>query len=283
LHHEGRHLNEFLGGLQPAVQNGGVVFNVLNGQKQQVAGVVQQTAAVMQAIANRNADLQTLITGAMGTAQAVAARDTALEQTFAELPPTLAQARTSVSTLSSFAGRATPVMSNLRVALANLRPVFAALEPTAAGARTLFRRLPRFLAAANPLLANLRSVSKAGAPAVPALEALLRQLNPALAYITPYARDIGGFLLNFGDHLYRGGDGEYLIRCACPIAADSFSSMTAEEQALVRALIKAGGLSGIANPSDNGLRPPGRLPDASYPFTGSYPRIQAEPQTKLSK
>jgi virulence factor Mce-like protein len=281
LHHEGRHLNQFLGGLQPTVHNGGVVFSTLDGQRQQVAAAVQQTATVMQALANRNQDLQTLVSSAMTTAQAVAARDTALAQTFAALPGTLAQARTSVSKLSTFAGAATPVMSNLRVALDNLKPVFASLAPTAAAARKLFAQLPPFVRAANPLLTGLTNVSKAGTPAVPALGALLRQLNPSLTYLAPYAVEVGGFLENFGTSDYIGANGEYIGRCLCPISAQSYSGFTPTQQKLVQALIKAGGLGGIANPTANGLRRPGLLPNASTPFTGTYPHVQAEPATRL--
>jgi len=283
LHNEGKHLNSFLGGLTPTVHNGGIVFGVLDSQNQQVASAIQQTATVMQAIANRNQDLQSLVNGAMGTATAVAARDTALAQTFAELPATLSQAQKSVGKLSGFAGTATPVISNLRVALSNLQPVFAALEPTARSARKLFDKLPPFLAAANPLLTNLRSLSKAGTPAVPALEAMLRQMNPALSYLSPYATEVGGFLMNFGDDLYKSGDGEYTGRCLCPLSAESYSGFTPAEQKLVQALIKAGGLGGIANPTANGLRRPGLLPTANTPFSGTYPRIQAEPASNLSK
>jgi len=283
LHHEGEHLNEFLGELQPTIYNGGVVFNVLNAQRSQVADVVAQTGTVMRALANRTQDLRTLITAAAGTAQAVASRDTALEASLVQLPPTLEQARTSVATLAGFAGLASPVISNLRVAVANLGPVMRDLRPTAASARRLFNDLPPFLKVANPLLTGLTKFSSASKPAVPSIEALLEQMNPALAYVSPYYKEIGGFLENFGDGVQKDSAGDYIGRCLCPVSAESYSGFTPAEQQLVQALISAGGLGGIANPTDNPLRAPGSLPAANNPFTGTYPRIMAEAPPSLKK
>jgi virulence factor Mce-like protein len=282
LDHEGKNLNQFLGALQPTVYNGGRVLQVLNGQRAQLAGVISQTGTVMQAIANRTKDLRTLITGAMQTAQAVSSRDTALAQSLVELPPTLAQARTSVATLASFSGLATPVIANLRIAVQNLDPVIHDLEPTAAAARQLFTDLPPFLRVANPLLVSLKTFSRASTPAVPALEALLRQADPALAYLKPYSKEVGGFLENFGTTgQITNATHEYLGRCLCPISAQSYSGYTPAEQVLVQALIKAGGLGGIANPTANALRQPGSLPNETAPFTGSYPHITASPPAGL--
>jgi phospholipid/cholesterol/gamma-HCH transport system substrate-binding protein len=281
LHHEGRHLNEFLGALQPTVYNGGIVFKVLADQRAQVADVVAQTGTVMQALANRTQDLRTLVTAAEQTAQAVASRDAALQQSLIQLPPTLAQARTSVATLAGFAGLASPVIANLRVAVTNLGPVMRELRPTAAAARRLFDDLPPFLRVANPLLGSLRRFSSAAKPAVPSIEALLSQANPALAYISPYYKEIGSFLMNFGNGVQKDSAGNYIGRCLCPVSIQSYSGFTPTEQALVQALIKAGGLGGIANPTANPYRAPGSLPAANQPFTGTYPQITADPPPSL--
>jgi phospholipid/cholesterol/gamma-HCH transport system substrate-binding protein len=282
LDHQGRNLNEFLGALQPTVYNGGVVLGVLNAQRSQLADAVAQTGTVMQALANRTADLRSLITSGEQTAVAVAARDQALSQSLADLPATLAQARASVSTLSSFSGVATPVIANLRVAVSKLHPVMVELRPTAAAAKTLFADLPAFLRVANPLLSHLKAFARAGGPAVPAIDSLLAQADPALNYLKPYYADIGSLLQNFGGTIQRENiSGTYIGRCLCPISAESYTGLTPAEQALVQALIKAGGLGGIANPTANALRAPGSLPNETAPFTGTYPHITADPPSSL--
>jgi ABC-type transporter Mla subunit MlaD len=170
------------------------------------------------------------------------------------------------------------------VAVTNLEPVMHELEPTAAAARTLFQDLPPFLRVANPLLTNLSTFSAAAAPAVPSLEALLRETNPALAYLAPYYADIGSTLQNFGSSLMKeNGTGDYIGRCLCPVSVESYTGLTPTEQLLVQQLLKVGGLGGIANPNWNGLRAPGSQPDASAPFSGTYPRIQQDPPPGLKR
>jgi phospholipid/cholesterol/gamma-HCH transport system substrate-binding protein len=284
LDHQGRNLNEFLGALQPTVSNGGVVLGVLNAQRSQLADAVAQTGTVMQALANRTADLRSLISAGEQTAVAVAARDQALSQSLVDLPATLAQARTSVSTLSSFSGVATPVIANLRVAVSKLHPVMVELKPTAAAAKTLFADLPAFLRVANPLLSNLKAFARAGGPAVPAIDSLLQQADPALNYLKPYYADIGSLLQNFGGTIQRENiSGTYIGRCLCPISAESYTGLTPTEQALVQALIKAGGLGGIANPGINPLRGPGTQPISDTPYTGTYPHILAMAPANLRR
>jgi hypothetical protein len=148
----------------------------------------------------------------------------------------------------------------------------------------VFNNLPAFLRVANPLLVSLRSFSSAAQPAIPGIEALLREANPALAYLQPYSKEIAGFLENFGNILQKENvTGDYIGRCLCPISSQSYTGYTPQEQALVQALIRAGGLGGIANPTANPLRQPGLLPAADQPFTGSYPHISADAPTGLRR
>ncbi len=281
---QGEHLNQFLGALEPTVQAGNTVLSILNDQKQQVASLVSQSGTVLQALADRTQELRDMVSDGTATAQAFANRDTALEHTLADLPSTLAQARTSVTKLSSFSQLASPVVSNLRVAFTNLQPVIDELGPTATSAKALFADLGPFVKVANPLLTKLASFSRAAVPAVPSLSDALRQVDPAFAYLKPYYKDAGSFLQNFGGGLMKqNATGDYMGRCLCPVSYESYSGLTANEQLLLHALINAGGLGGIANPGWNALRAPGTAPNASTPFSGSYPRIQEAPPVKLSK
>jgi phospholipid/cholesterol/gamma-HCH transport system substrate-binding protein len=283
VNHEGKNLNEFLGALQPTVYNGGQVFGVLSAQKQELANIVQQTGTVMGALANRTQDLRTLIASGEVTAQAVAGRDRSLSQAFVDLPATLAQARTSIGVLNGFSAFATPTIANLRVAVTKLGPVMSELKPTAAAARTLFDILPAFLHRANPLLTNLKAFAKVAKPAIPAIDSLTSQADPALNFLKPYYRDVGNFLQNFGGTFQRENiAGTYIGRCLCPFSAESYAQMTPAEQALVQALLKAG-VGGIANPNSNSLRPPGSAPNFLAGYSGTYPHITALPPTPLRK
>lgn len=279
---EGQKLNDFFGNLQPAVVNGTTLTRTLAAQKQQVASLIDQTGTVFNSLASRTQSLQTLIRAGKHTAEAVAARDTALSQGLVDLPSTLSQARTSVNILSSFSNTATPVISNLRVAVTKLDPAIHVLQPTAVAARALFNDLPPFLRRANPLLVQLKRFAGHARPAIRPLDSFLGQANPILKYLQPFSADLGSFLLNFGGSpQLENSDGTYIGRCLCPISAASFGNFTPQQQAFVRALIKAGGLGGIANPVDNVIRPAGTQPNAGIQYSGTYPQVKADPPTRL--
>lgn len=271
----GNDLNELFGNLDPTVQNGQAVLSVLNQQRQQVAQVVDKTGAVMQALGNRTQALQQLATDAKATAVAAASRDQALGAALDQLGPTLSQAQESVARLASFANGATPVISNLRVATADLRPVVQDLGPAAVQGQRLFAVLPPFLQRANPLLKDLRSFSNQTVPAVLALNAFLGKLNPALAYLSPFAREFGVVLPDVGSAVGVTDAVGHVGRVHAEIDANSLEGLTPADNLLLKALIQAGGLSKWLNNGNNPFPQPGTVEN---PGTSSaYRSLQPSP------
>jgi phospholipid/cholesterol/gamma-HCH transport system substrate-binding protein len=272
----GQDVNQLVGALRPTLSDGGKVAQTLDAQRTQVASVVDQAGTLFDAIDQRRTSMQTLVTSAKATAQAVAARDQALRDAFAQFPGALQQARSSVAKLSSFSGVATPVVANLRVGLVDLRPVLRDLRPVADSAKVLFQKLPPLLTVANPLLTRLRSFSNVSTPAFPALNAVLRQAVPALDYLKPYAKDTVGFMQNFGlNHFYDQSGA--LGYCTCPINDRSFSNWTPALRKLAGVLLDQGIVSQLVHTDNNPVRKPDQLPRANQPFSGTYPRVQAQP------
>jgi phospholipid/cholesterol/gamma-HCH transport system substrate-binding protein len=269
-------LSQMLSELQPTLERGATVMAVLAAQRTQVGDVVQNAGTLLQAVANRTADLRTLVTAAKQTAVAVAARDSAFEQAFRQLPPTLVQARTSVARLASLSGDATPVVTDLTRSLTVLRPVVRELRPTAVAARSLLLSLHTLIPQANPLLGSLNDFAGAGGPMMVNLDAALRQIVNPLDYLKPYTRDIGGLLANLSAFAAWDKYGAVGL-CSCPVNEQSFAGFTPAEEAALMALLKFGGIDKVNGLVGNPLRRPGTLPAANAPFTGSYPRIQAEP------
>jgi phospholipid/cholesterol/gamma-HCH transport system substrate-binding protein len=267
-------VNRLVGAMKPTFADGGTVMGILDQQKAQVAALIQQTGTVMQAIADRTGDMRTLVRAARTAATAAASRDTALEEGLKEFPSTLRQARGSVAKLSGFAGRATPVVSDLRVALSDLQPVFTKLEPTAVSTRKLFDELTPLLKVADPMLTRLRQFSTASGPTIPALDASLRQINPALIYLKPYDKDLGAALANFGGSLQYGPLG-VTQTCGCPVSDRSWSNWTPAMRRAAAVLLDQGLIAKVNHVENNPVRQPNRLPSAGYPFTGTYPRVTA--------
>jgi phospholipid/cholesterol/gamma-HCH transport system substrate-binding protein len=268
----GPDVNRMLSALRPTLSDGTAVTAVLDEQRAGIADIVTQAGTVFGAVAQRQSEMHTLIRSANATARAVAGRDAALRDALAAAPQTLTQARSSVAKLSAFAGRATPVVDELGTGLSDLHPVLRDLRPTADQARALFDRLPPLLRVADPMLSRLRTFSRDATPVLPSLDAMLRQANPALDYLKPYSRDLVGFLANFGGNLWYdkyGGIGY----CACPVSDRSFSNWTPAMRRAAGVLIDEGLLARVTHVENNPVRKPGSLPDASAPFSGTYPRV----------
>ncbi|MEV4421149.1 MlaD family protein [Patulibacter sp. NPDC049589] len=262
----GSDLNELFGRVRPVAEDGSALLSVLNRQRGQITRLVRNTGTVMAAIGSRSGDLQNLVRTAKTTAQAIADRDASVERTFASLPPTLRQARTSVAKLESFAGTSTPTVNDLRTSLQSLKPVLTELRPTAARARRLTDALPALFKATNPALATLPTFADAGSDAIPKLEGTLRQINPALAHISPYGNDLVGFVENFGSSRTYDQNGVMGI-CRCPVGVNSIANFPGTLRSILAPLLDEGPVGDLLAESDNQYRLPNKLPDASVPFS----------------
>lgn len=269
----GSQLNQLFGAIKPVAVDGGVVMRILASERAQLATVVDATGQVMQAFADRTADVQRLAVAAKATAVAAASRDQALGAAIDELPATLVQVRASVNRLARFSTSATPVLADLHTAVRDLGPVFPRLRPAAAQARALFKQLPAFVQRANPMLAALRLLTTAGTPAIASLDALLRQTNPMLAYLQGYVGDIGTFFATVGSATDTVDVLGNLARLQLLFDPASLTGFTPQMQQLLQALVGAGGLGKVNAITLNAYPKPGTAGNPQ-PFSGTYPRLQ---------
>lgn len=269
----GEDLNRLFAAAAPTVTRGGRVTEILRADRAALARLIDHAGTAMAAVGRREQQVQTLITSAKATAEAVAARDKQLRQTFAELAPTMRQARGSLSTLSGFSDRATPVVATLDGAVRRLEPVVRDLRPTAVDARALVRDLPGFMKVADPMLERLTGFSKTARPALDPLDASLREINPALEYIAPYYRELGATLANMGSAFNHDSYGHFghVFPLVSPASAAVWTP--AMKQAL-DALVQAGVVGKFYNPQNNAYAKPGTTAKPE-PFDGRYPRVQA--------
>jgi virulence factor Mce-like protein len=265
LEGRGSDLNALFERVRPLSEDGSALLEVLNRQRGQIARLVRNTGTVTAAIGSRSGDLQDLVRAAKVTAEAIADRDEAVERTFASIPPTLRQARTSVAKLRSFAGDATPTVNDLRTSLQSLRPVLAQLRPTAARARRLTNELPALFEAANPTLATLPTFAESGSEAIPKLEGTLRELNPALEHISPYGNDLVGFVENFGASRTYDQNGVLGV-CRCPVGVNTIANFPGTLRKILSPLLDEGPVGDLLQESDNQYRLPNQLPNAGVPF-----------------
>ena len=276
----GDDLNRFLGSSSRLVSRSAPAIAVLADQRADVATIVDDFGRVMRALGDRATAIRTLSRRLRTEAEAIAARDSQLAATLAELPPTLRQARATTDRLGRFADGATPVLVDMTRGFDALVPGVEALGPAARQTRKMLGQLGRFNRAGRPLLAALESFSDASYPVVPQLDDFLREANPMVRHLQPYAPELGAFFSNLRSATSaREGPGN-IGRIHAMVSSSTLASYPPELQSALEALLEAGAL-GTAKPLGNNAYPkPGEMA-APAPFSGAYPRITADPPARL--
>jgi phospholipid/cholesterol/gamma-HCH transport system substrate-binding protein len=231
---------------------------------------------VMQAFGERSGAVRTLAVKLRTTAEAAGARDDELRATLRELAPTLDQARGSVTRLGGLSQTATPVVANLTRAAADLAPAVRDLAPAARATRDAVTQVRKLLPDAEPLVRNLRTFATTSQPLAPALDAVLRQVNPALAYLAPYDREFGAFFANVGSAVDTHDALGNLGRVHAVVSETSAAVWSPAMQRALNALIAAGGVSKIHSEGVNAYPDPGTV-GTPQPPSGHYTRVVPDP------
>jgi phospholipid/cholesterol/gamma-HCH transport system substrate-binding protein len=146
------------------------------------------------------------------------------------------------------------------------------LLPAAREGQGLVTELARFSRAAVPALDKLAPFSAKASTFVPPLAAFLRQGNPMFAYIAPYFREVGTFFANDAASFQHTDALGHVARIVLPISRSNAAGVFTPEQD--RTLQR---LSGASDTRGNNAYPaPGRA-GGSESFTGTYPRLEADP------
>jgi virulence factor Mce-like protein len=268
----GGDLNTSLAALQPAFQDGSRLLGVLQTQREQLATLVDDAGTVMQAFGERTGAVRTLAVKLRRTAEAAAARDDEIRATLRELPPTLDQARGSVTRLGALSQIATPVVANLTRAASDLSPTVRELAPAARETRAMVTQLRGALPDAEPLVRNLRTFATTSQPLAPALDAVLRQANPALGYLAPYHREFGAFFANVGSAVDTHDALGNVGRVHAVVSETSAAVWSPAMQKALNALIAVGGVSKLHSEGLNGYPEPGTVGAPAAP-SGNYTRV----------
>jgi phospholipid/cholesterol/gamma-HCH transport system substrate-binding protein len=280
---QGANLNEFLGGAGDLVDNAAPVASVLATDRHSVASLIDDFGAVARALGQRAQDIQTLVHDARLAAQAVASRQPQLEASLAALPAFLGQAHTSISDLGAFSSSATPVIGNLASATQTLIPAIQELAPAASATRQAIGALGRFARAAIPAADRLRRFAPATTAMLPALEAVLRQANPLLAYLAPYALDLGSFFSGTRAATEVTDSTGHYGRLDVGFNQSSLAgALTPQQTQALNALLQSGLLNKVSTLNQNPY-PAARGAQNPTPFSGEYPHLQPDPPYTTSK
>ncbi len=251
----GGDLNRTLESSVGVVEDASDLASTLAEQRNHVARLVDSLGTVSRALGERKEAIRVLTISSKAEAEAIAARDADLKETLDTLPQFLRQAQSSANRLNRFSSSATPVLRDVRLAADDLVPAVEDLLPGARAGRTALAKLRRFSEVSEPTFRRLVPFSKATGAAIGPYGEALRQLNPAVAYLEPYWRELPGWFANVGAATDFEDSVGKVARILLPISRSSFAgNLPPEVNRLVEQL--SGGLD---TRGSNALPAPGSV------------------------
>jgi virulence factor Mce-like protein len=193
----GADLSAAIANLEPFAEDANRLLRVLDTQKGAVQQLIRNTGEVFGALSERKGQLQGLIRNSGTVFHTTAVRNRDLEATFRALPTFLTESRLTLNRLQSFSVNANPLITQLhpaaRALSADLKPL-AKVAPDFRGFFTGLRKTEIRARTGLPALQKLLNTDLP--PLLTQLVPFTQQLNPIVAMIGRYQRDVTGFLGN---------------------------------------------------------------------------------------
>lgn len=243
LHGNEKDLNATLHTAGPALQALGQVLQGLGSDGPAIKDLVARLNGMVGTLAAHDKDIRTIVEELSRTASATARQRTQLADSLRELPSTLDTAGRTLDSVPGVAGKATPLLQDLRPATQQLRSVADNLTPVLKDLRPLVGELGPTLSAAATLLDNTPALLDTAHGTIPGINAAVSYLQPALNFLRPFTPEVMGW-------------------------TSAWASMSGNYDAnghYGRFLVNAGPTSVVDNP---GITPPGTAYDP-YPAPGA--------------
>lgn len=255
-------LSRTMAGLGMLGREGHTVLDALAAQSEDLRAMLRESKTLVRALDSGRGQIVGLVDSADRLTSATAASSRDLEATMKALPGLLENARTATGSLSVLSAELSPVTRDLAAAARPLNTALLQLPSVTSDLRGLLpfldgtlKRAPRTLDAVPGAADELREL-------VPTLRLDLAELNPMLAYLRPYGRDLGAFFANWAAMLaYKDGNGHYL-RIFPVLNEGSLKNLPLSLN------------HGILDKSNAYPRPGGATNPG--PFNGTYPHVERD-------
>ncbi len=201
----GEQLSATIGELARTVSELRDLTDALRGQEDEIAGFVGDTSTVLTTLGEREAAIRSVVASGRATLAALASNTRSVEQGVQELPGVLSSATEALRRAKPLLREARPLVEEIREAAPDLAPALADVGPLAADTVETVKDVSGL-----PSLRRLLRVVVLGGPAVPGLEASVRNLIPLLSYTAPRTPGIVSFFSNFASLTAHGdSDGKW--------------------------------------------------------------------------
>jgi phospholipid/cholesterol/gamma-HCH transport system substrate-binding protein len=285
----GTELNHTISGLNEFAEHGGELVGALHQGHEDTANIVDHLGRVMSALGDRGTAIDTIAARGYTAFRAIADRDAQLAATLRELPSTLAAVRRATGTVGSVSDRSTPVVSNLAATVSDLEPAVRDLKPTAEAGVKLVKAIDP---ARGPVGNALQEVARL-APHLPGaqepIEETICQLNPALRYLNPYAKDLLTVVYGLGSSSNSYDATGHLIRLYPVLNEGSAAGQPPQVLAAMKVLLQSGLFMASKSTSYDPYMKPGQIGKTVAPqngkprnadewtsMGGKYPRVEAD-------
>lgn len=257
-------LNATTGHLARVVAEVRDLTDALHGQEAEISGIVSDSAVVVGELGRREAALRRIVASGRSALDALATDTASIERAVAELPALLNAGIESLRGGRPLLREARPLLAELRRAAPDLAPAIADLGPLASDTVEVVKGISGL-----PTLRQLLRVVVLGGPAVPGLEASVRNLIPVLRYAEPRSHGIVSFFSNVVSVTDHGDADGAWARFA--ILFDEGELTDTPEPAICRPEDDVAVNTGLCQ---NAYPKPGDALDPEPHEPGSYPRLK---------
>lgn len=253
-----------LTGLGSLGREGYDALDALEAQSQDLKRLVATSGRVMNSLDTGQGRIVDLVEQANLLTSSTASQKGDIEATLRALPGVLSTAREATSDLSILAEDLGPVTSGLDQAAPALTRALVELPQTTRDLRGLLPSLDATLDKAPATLDRVPDVADELVDIIPTTRATLADVNPMLAFMAPYGRDLSAFIANWTAMMQNDDVNGHYLRIFPVLNEQS---------------IKGNPLplnTGVLDKS-NAYPKPGESINPG-PFTGTYPHVERDPE-----
>jgi phospholipid/cholesterol/gamma-HCH transport system substrate-binding protein len=198
----GGDLNATTGELSRTIAELRDLTDALHGQEDEITGLVTDTATVVTTLGDREEALRRIVGSGRATLDALATNTESISSAVDQLPGVLDTGIQALQGGRPLLREAQPLLAKLRDAAPDLAPAISDLGPLASDTIEVVKEVSGL-----PTLRKLLKVVVLSGPAVPGLEAAVRNLVPMLRYAAPRTPGIVSFFSNL-DSVTAHGDAD---------------------------------------------------------------------------
>ncbi|SNR94708.1 phospholipid/cholesterol/gamma-HCH transport system substrate-binding protein [Haloechinothrix alba] len=258
-------LSKLMTGLGKLGREGHTALDAIAAQSDDLKALTREATTLLEALDTGRGQIADVVQDARTLTDATAGQRSALEDTVRRMPELLASANTATGKLGELSGSLAPVAADLETAAPDLSTALSQLPAVTNDLRGLLPALDGTLDTAPATLKRVPTFGHDLRQLIPDAEMTLRDVNPMLAYLKPYGRDVGAMFASFGAALDLQLDNGIRPLRMAPI----FNSNA----------IRGNPLSTKADPLTwtNPYPAPGQVGNPQ-PYRGEYPRVERAPK-----